>query len=113
MEKVRLVATFVLLFTENSFTASMKKLSPTNSSLDCPTTQKGEGCTLGLTKEQPADSCYHIFTCNPQEQSGMYWIQNGPTAGEGAHQFFCELEEERCGLRGLMHQNKSVSLLYM
>ena len=102
MEKVRIVATLVLLFTEYSFTASMKKLSPTNSSLDCPTTQQGEGCTLGLTKEQPADSCYHIFTCNPQGQSGMYWIRNGPTAGEGAHQFFCELEEERCGLRGLV-----------
>ena len=82
--------------------ASVKKPSSTNSSKDCPTTQQGEGCTLGLTKEQPADSCYHIFTCNPQGQSGVYWIRNGPTAEEGAHQFFCELEEERCGLRGLM-----------
>ena len=82
--------------------ASVKKPSPTNSSQDCPTTKQGEGCTLGLTKEQPADSCYHIFTCNPQGQSGMYWIRNGPTVEEGAHQFFCELEEERCGLRGLM-----------
>ena len=102
MEKALLVAMFVLLFTECSVAASVKKPSPTNSSQDCPTTQQGEGCTLGLTKEQPADSCYHIFTCNPQGQSGMYWIRNGPTAGEGAHQFFCELEEERCGLRGLM-----------
>ena len=76
--------------------------SHTNSSQNCPTTQQGEGCTLGLTKEQPADSCYHIFTCNPHGQSGMHWICNGPTAEEGAHQFFCELEEERCGLRGLM-----------
>ena len=102
MEKALLVAMFVLLFTECSVAASVKKPSPTNSSQDCPTTQQGEGCTLGLTKEQPADSCYHIFTCNPQGQSGMYWIRNGPTVGEGAHQFFCELEEERCGLRGLM-----------
>ena len=102
MEKALLVAMFVLLFTECSVAASVKKPSPTNSSQDCPTTQQGEGCTLGLTKEQPADSCYHIFTCNPQGQSGMYWIHNGPTAGEGAHQFFCELEEERCGLWGLM-----------
>ena len=78
--------------------ASVKKPSPTNSSQDCPTTQQGEGCTLGLTKEQPADSCYHIFTCNPQGQSGIYWIRNGASAGEGAHQFFCELEEECCGL---------------
>ena len=67
-----------------------------------PTTQQGEGCTLELTKEQPADSCYRILTCNPQGQSGIYWIHNGPTAEEGAHQFFCELEEERCGLRGAM-----------
>ena len=102
MKKVLLVATFVLLFTECSVAASVNKPSPTNSSQDCPNTQQGEGCTLGLTKEQPADSCYHIFTCNPQGQSGMYWIRNGPTAGEGAHQFFCELEEERCRLRGLM-----------
>ena len=102
MEKALLVAMFVLLFTECSVTVSVKKSSPTNSSQDCPTTQQGEGCTLGLTKKEPADSCYHIFTCNPQGQSGMYWIRNGPTAGEGAHQFFCELEEERCGLRGLM-----------
>ena len=113
MEKVLLVATFVFLFTECSVTATVKKPShPTNSSQDCPNTQQGEGCTLGLTKEQPADSCYHIFICNPQGQSGMYWIRNGPTAGEGAHQFFCELEEERCGLRGLMrvaHINMSES----
>ena len=102
MEKALLVATVVLLFTECSVSASVKKPSFTNSSQDCPTTQQGEGCTLGLTKKQPADSCYHIFTCNPQGQSGMYWIRNGPTAGEGAHQFFCELEEERCGLKGLM-----------
>ena len=102
MEKALLVAMFVLLFTECSVAASVKKPFPTNSSQDCPTTQQGKGCTLGLTKEQPADSCYHIFTCNPQGQSGMYWIRNGSTVGEGAHQFFCELEEERCGLRGLM-----------
>ena len=102
MEKGLLVATFVLLFTECSVAASVKKPSSTNSSQDCPTTQQGEGCTLGLTKEQPADSCYHIFTCNSQGQSGTYWIRNGPTVEEGAHQFFCELEEERCGLRGLM-----------
>ena len=95
MEKALLVAMFI---TCNKF----EEAFPTNSSQDCPTTQQGEGCTLGLTKEQPADSCYHIFTCNPQGQSGMYWIHNGPMAGEGAHQFFCELEEERCGLRGLM-----------
>ena len=93
---------FAVLFTECSVAASMKKPSPTNSSQDCPTTEQGEGCTLGLTKEQPADSCYHIFTCNPQGQSGTYWIRNGSTAEDGAHQFFCELEEERCGLRGLM-----------
>ena len=86
-------------FADYSTSASVK---PTNSSQECPNTQQGEGCTLGLTKEQPADSCYHIFTCNPQGQSGMYWIHNGPTAEEGAHQFFCELEEERRGLRGLM-----------
>ena len=102
MEKALLVVMVVFIFTECSVTASVKKPSLTKSSQDCPTTQQGEGCTLGLTKEQPADSCYHIFTCNPQGQSGMYWIRNGPTAGEGAHQFFCELEEECCGLRGLM-----------
>ena len=102
MEKALLVAIFVLLFTDCLVAASVKKPSHTNSSQDCPTTQHGEGCTLGLTKEQPADSCYHIFTCNPQGQSGIYWIRNGPTVEEGAHQFFCELEEERCGLRGLM-----------
>ena len=102
MEKALLVATFVLLFTECSVAATVKKPSPSNFSQDCPTTQQGEGCTLGLTKELPADSCYHIFTCNPQGQSGMYCIRNGPTAGEGAHQFFCELEEERCGPRGLV-----------
>ena len=101
MEKVFGCVLFLLfiLFADYSTSASLK---PTNSSQDCPTTQQGEECTLGLTKEQPADSCYHIFICNPQGQSGMYWIRNGPTAGEGAHQFFCELEEERRGLRGLM-----------
>ena len=84
MEKALLVAMqVVLLFTDCSVAASVKKPSPNNSSQDCPITQQGEGCTLGLTKEQPADSCYHIFTCNPQGQSGMYWIRNGPTAGEG------------------------------
>ena len=88
MEKALLVATLVLLFTECSVAASVKKQSRTNSSQDYTTTQQG--------------SCYHILTCNPQGQSGMYWIRNGPTAEEGAHQFFCELEEERCGLRGLM-----------
>ena len=113
MEKALLVAMCFLLFTECSVTASVKKLSPTKSSQDFPSTQQEEGCTLGLTKEQPADSCYHIFTCNPQRQSGMYWIRNGPTVGEGANQFFCELEEERCRLKGLVHQNKSVNLLYM
>ena len=101
MERVFGCALFLLfiLFADYSSSASLK---PTNSSQDCPTTQQGEGCTLGLTKEQPAASCYHIFTCNPQGHSGMYWIRNGSTAGEGAHQFFCELEEEHCGLRGLM-----------
>ena len=101
MEKVfKCVFPFLfILFADYTTSASVKS---TNSSQNCPTTQQGEGCILGLTKEQPADSCYHIFTCNPQGQSGMYWIRNGPTAGEGAHQFFCELEEERCGLRGLM-----------
>ena len=102
MERALLVALFVLLFTEYSAAASVKKPSHTNSSHDCPTTQQGEECTLGLTKDQPADSCHHIFTCNPQGRSGMYWIRNGPAVGEGVHQFYCELEEERCGLRGLM-----------
>ena len=101
MEKVFGCVLFLLFifFVDYSTSANVK---PTNSSQDCPTTEQGERCTLGLTKEQPANSCYHIFTCNPQGQSGMYWIRNGPTVGEGAHQFFCELEEERCGLRGLM-----------
>ena len=52
---------FILLFTECSVAASVKKPSSTNSSQDCPTTQQGEGCTLGLTKEQLTDSCYHIY----------------------------------------------------
>ena len=66
----------------------------------------------GNTADNPADSCRAILDCNPSAPSGYYWISNGsgvlsensnvPTAGEGAHQFFCELEEERCGLRGLM-----------
>ena len=105
MEKVFGGVLFILLIhssTSMSVKPSHSTPPPSNFSQDCPTTQQGDGCTLGLTKEQPADSCYHIFTCNPQGQSGMYWIRNGPTAGEGAHQFFCELEEERCGLRGLM-----------
>ena len=78
MEKALLVAMFVLLFTECSVAASVKKLSPTNSSQDCPTTQQGEGCTLGLTKEQPADSCCHILTCNPQgDVLDTQWANNG------------------------------------
>ena len=102
IEKALLLVVFVLLFTECPTAASVKKPFHTNFSQECPNTQQGEGCTLGLTKEQPADSCYHIFTCNSQGQSGMYWIRNGPTAGIGAHQFFCVLEEERCRLRGIM-----------
>ena len=81
MEKALLFAMFVLLFTECSVAVSVKKPSPTNSSQDCPTTQQGEGCTLGLTKEQPADSYYHIFTCNPQGQSGMSECVTGPQWG--------------------------------
>ena len=50
-----------ILFAVYTTSASVKS---TNSSQDCPTTQQGEGCTLGLTKEQPTDSCYHILTCN-------------------------------------------------
>ena len=72
---------FVLLFTECSVAESLKKPSSTNSSQECPTTQQGEGCTLGLTKEQPADSCYHTFTCNPRDSRGCTGYAMGPRRG--------------------------------
>ena len=68
----------------------------TNTSTQCQQT-----CLIGTTKDKPANSCMDIYHCNRNAKSGLYWI-NTYTHNITAHQFYCELEQERCGIRGLM-----------
>ena len=32
-------------------------------------------CTLGVTKDSPARSCYQIHQCNPKAPSQSYWLE--------------------------------------
>ena len=74
---------------------STKAVSNRNTSAQCPQ------CQIGLTRDKPANSCHDIYHCNRNAKSGLYWIKTY-TTNNTAQQFYCEIEQERCGIVGMM-----------
>ena len=87
----------ILLGLTNTFASgeSRKAVSNRNKSAQCPQRR------IGLTRDKPANSCADIHHCNRNAKSGMYWIKTY-TSNSNAHQFYCEMEQERCGIVGMM-----------
>ena len=87
----------ILLGWINTFASgeSTKAVSNRNTSAQCPQ------CQIGLTRDKPANSCADIYHCNRNAKSGLYWIKTY-TSNNTKHQFYCELEQERCGIVGMM-----------
>ena len=87
----------ILLGWTNSFASgeSTKAVSNRNTSTQCPQ------CQIGLTRDKPANSCADIYHCNRNAKSGLYWIKTY-TYNNTEHQFYCEMEQERCGIVGMM-----------
>ena len=86
----------ILLGWTNTFAKreSTKAVSNRNTSAQCPQ------CRIGLTKDKPANSCAEIYHCNRNATSGLYWIKTY-TSNSNARQFYCEMEQERCGIVGM------------
>ena len=54
-------------------------------------------CTLGLTKDSPARSCYQIHQCNPKAPSQSYWLKT--EEGQIIKQVYCNMDRH-CGSKG-------------
>jgi hypothetical protein len=52
------------------------------------------GAAIG-SQDNPADSCQHILTTNPQAASGVYWLE--PAAGIAAFQAYCDMTTDGGG----------------
>ena len=74
---------------------STKAVSNRNTSAHSPQ------CQIGLTRDKPANSCAEIKNYNRNATSGLYWIKTY-TSNSNARQFYCEMEQERCGIVGMM-----------
>ena len=60
-------------------------------------------CPLGLTFNDPAESCREILRCNRHLKSGRYWIKtkHQPNQNYGLIRVYCHMEDDICGVGGL------------
>ena len=66
------------------------------------TTNKDRECQeIGRTPDKPAFSCRAIFLCGQDNAtSGYYWIKGEKDSKIIITQFYCNMEDTRCGIRG-------------
>ena len=64
---------------------------------------KTGSCPLGLTFNDPAESCREILRCNRHLKSGRYWImtKHQPNQNFGLIRVYCHMEDDICGVGGL------------
>ena len=63
-----------------------------------------QSCPLGLTYEDPANSCLEILRCDRHLASGWYWIKlrHRPNQNYGLMRVYCRMEDDVCGVGGLI-----------
>ena len=73
-----------------------------NGTLPTRSPKKGS-CPLGLTSNDPAESCREILRCNRYLKSGRYWIRtkHQPNLNYGLIRVHCHMEDDICGVGGL------------
>ena len=74
--------------------------SPPTPPRTAPPLSKERGAPWGSSKNSPLTPATTYSPATHRDSTGCIGFAMGPR--RGAHQFFCELEEERCGQRGLM-----------
>ena len=56
-------------------------------------------CTLGVTKDSPARSCYQIHQCNPKTPSQSYWLETKEGQNTTIRPVYCNMDRH-CGSKG-------------
>ena len=59
-----------------------------------------KACNLGLTKHDPAKSCYQIYQCNPSATSKTYWLETKDNGLTTIREVYCDMEIPHCGSKG-------------
>ena len=57
-------------------------------------------CTLGVTKDSPARSCYQIHQCNPKAPSQSYWLEMEEGQITTIRPVYCNMDSWHSGSKG-------------
>ena len=57
-------------------------------------------CTLGVTKDSPARSCYQIHQCNPKAPSQSYWLETEEGQITTIRPVYCNMDSWHYGSKG-------------
>ena len=57
-------------------------------------------CTLGVTRDSPARSCYQIHQCNPKAPSQSYWLETEEGQITTIRPVYCNMDSWHCGSKG-------------